>query len=133
MAGPRGATHRHRACRALSSGGESSAIVGIENSLAGDRARPGGASPARPGVSSVADHWVRSDSEGGSSDGPARRTDDDSGPSQTGIIDFTHRPAHLAGPQDGSQVHRTWARAAGLRATPGWSPKQAGTLPRLFA
>ena len=102
----------------VSPGDESSAIVGIENSPAGDGARPGGASPARPGVSSVADHWVRSDSDGGRSDGPARRTDDDFGSSPTGIVDFGQSPAHWAGPEDGSQVR-------GLEP-PAYGPRQAG-------
>jgi len=59
--------------------------VGIENSLACDRARSAGESPGRSSVRSEADHCARTDSEGGGADGPARRSHDDLGSSPQGL------------------------------------------------
>jgi DNA invertase Pin-like site-specific DNA recombinase len=116
----------------LSSSVEFSANVGIENSLAGPRARAaddfGG-----PSCAPVADDCFRCDSEGSGAGDPAWRTDDDLGATPPGTVDHGDRAAHRARPEDSAQVCRTRARAAGLRATAGRPAEQACSLSGLSA
>ena len=88
----------------VSLGVEFSLIVGAENSLAG--AWPGGLGRApdlravRPSPIIPSD-MIRI----GGGGGPARRTDDDLGPSPPGIVRDRDCAAHGPRPEDGSQIH----------------------------
>src|SRR6476619_2230915 len=68
---------------------------------------------------------------GSGAGGPAWRTSDDPRPSSAGPVRDCDRAADGARPEDGAQIHRAWARAAGLRTATGRPTCQALALRRL--
>ena len=102
----------------MSLGVEFSLIVGIENSLAG----PGPGAGRAPDLRAVRPSpIIPSDMiRKGVARWSAWRTDDDLGPSPPGIVGDGDCAADRSRPENGSQIHRTWAGAAR------YGPRQVG-------
>src|SRR6478752_999052 len=109
----------------LSLATEYSLNVAFEISLVG-RPGPVEGMPSTGPLSPVAaNDAVSCSGTGSGAGGPDWRTSDDPRPSSAGPVRDCDRAADGARPEDGAQIHRAWARAAGLRTATGRPTCQA--------